>query len=379
MQNKDISVSVVTPLYKGKKYIPVLLDMIKTTAAHLKSHTNFKNIEFILINDYPDEHIILDELNDTSIPVQIFNLPKNLGIHGARIEGLKKAKGQYILFFDQDDYIDQVYLKSQLDHIGDCDAVICSGWYRQRRIIYTNRTHQEKATQKEFYLKSNHIISPGQVLIKRTSIPEIWMNNALKHNGADDYLLWITMLARGAKFVVNESLLYTHLEDGENNSFNWHEMSASILEIRTLLQKEKVLNESEMRIFGETCNEIINKYEWYAKIDSQLKCISKDFLTGFGHKSIAIYGMGIYGTKLCYLLKENQMKVLYGIDYDADTMEAVQQQIKIFKPDESLPAVDMIIVTAVFAFNQIKCLLKKKVDCPIISLDVFLEMVAGNE
>lgn len=370
MQNNDILVSVITPLYRGRKYIPDLLNIINQNAYHLKSNTEIRNIELILVNDDPEEQIILDKQNDISFQVQIIQLPKNLGVHGARIEGLRKARGNYILFLDQDDYIEPAYLKSQLDYIEKYDAVICNGWYRNKRIIFNNRVQQEEAVKKETYLKNNTIISPGQILIKHTSIPDTWKNNMLKHNGTDDVLLWIAMMKKGAKFSVNESLLYTHNENGENNSFNWSEMIASRLEMLKVIQKEKVLDGSDWEIYLETHKTLIHKYELYSKIDSQLKGLSKDSFTKLRDKKIAIYGMGLYGMKLYDLLTKNEIEVLYGIDQNADAM---QRKIKIFKVNESLPTVDLIIVTAVFAFDAIKSLLEAQVDCPIMRLDDLLE------
>lgn len=370
MQKDDILVSVITPLYRGKKYIPDLLNMVKQNAYQLKSNVVARNIELILVNDDPEEQIVLDKQSDISIQVQIMQLSNNLGVHGARIEGLKKARGKYILFLDQDDYIEPIYLKSQLEHIEKCDAVICNGWYRNKRVIFKNRVHQENAVQKETYLKNNTIISPGQILIKHTSIPDIWENNILKHNGTDDVLLWITMMKKGAKFAINESLLYTHNEDGANNSFNWSEMIASRLELLDVIQTEKVLDGLDLKIYLKTHKEIFQKYELYSQIDSQLNCLAKECFAKFRDQKIAIYGMGLYGMKLYDLLTEHKIKVLYGIDQNADAM---QRKIKIFKIDESLPMVDLLIVTTVFDFDKVKALLEKQVICPIVRLDDFLE------
>ena len=41
--------------------------------------------------------------------------------------------------------------------------------------------------------KGNPIISTGQVLMRRASIPGVWMENIMETNCADDYLLWLCM------------------------------------------------------------------------------------------------------------------------------------------------------------------------------------------
>lgn len=45
--------------------------------------------------------------------VRVFRLEKNVGLAGARNFGIKKAKGQYIVFLDADDYIQADLLKVQ--------------------------------------------------------------------------------------------------------------------------------------------------------------------------------------------------------------------------------------------------------------------------
>lgn len=115
---------------------------------------------------------------------------ENLGIYKSRLRGLEKSKGLYILFLDQDDEISPFYLWRQYNFIGKADAVLCNGVYRTNRIIYKDLKQQKDAVSKdEFIGKGNIIISPGQVLLKKSSIPSRWLNLMLQENGSDDVLL----------------------------------------------------------------------------------------------------------------------------------------------------------------------------------------------
>lgn len=88
------------------------------------------------------------------------------------------------------------------------------------------------------------------------------------------------------------------------------------------------------------------------------------------HK-IAIYGMGIFGIHLLNDLQDdNSINILYGIDR---SVEKIDRDIKIYKPDDCLPQVDAVIVTAIFSFREIKEKLQKKMDCPIISLEEIIK------
>jgi len=86
--------------------------------------------------------------------------------------------------------------------------------------------------------------------------------------------------------------------------------------------------------------------------------------------SIAIYGMDCRGIRLFHELKDTSVIIRYGVD------RAPQTRIKgldILHPDEMKKEdVDAVIVTAVFAFDEIQKNLKNKGFSKIISLDEIL-------
>lgn len=88
-----------------------------------------------------------------------------------------------------------------------------------------------------------------------------------------------------------------------------------------------------------------------------------------GYKNIAIYGMSYAGETLVEELKSSDIHISYGIDKGADFMYS---EIDILSPDEKLPKVDAIVVTAITFFDEIEEMLSKKLDCPIISLEDIL-------
>lgn len=84
------------------------------------------------------------------------------------------------------------------------------------------------------------------------------------------------------------------------------------------------------------------------------------------YNSIAIYGMGEMGTRLLEELKSSDIEVTCAIDQNASNTFS---EIKVLNSDDEIPEVDAIIVTAVFAFEEIEKELSKQTDCPIISLE----------
>ena len=203
------------------------------------------SIELILYNDSPDEEVNLSEIK-TDYQLKLIQPKYNRGIHAARVEGLKNANGTYVLFLDQDDIIHEDYLYSQLNGIGDNDAIVC-------RLENNNKQHYndsfvfEKVVSKEFMInKWCSIVSPGQVLIRRQSIPQIWEDNLLSNNGADDYFLWILMFMQGNKFALNQNILFKHVLNGSNTSSDTNKMMDSELEMLGILHDNHILDDEQM-------------------------------------------------------------------------------------------------------------------------------------
>lgn len=81
--------------------------------------------EIIVVNDASTDHTE-DVLMNYEDEVRIFNLEKNLGLAGARNFGIQKARGQFIVFLDADDYIHKDLLKVEklyLEENNKLDAV----------------------------------------------------------------------------------------------------------------------------------------------------------------------------------------------------------------------------------------------------------------
>lgn len=81
--------------------------------------------ELIIINDASTDYTkdILENYTDVA---RIFNLEKNIGLAAARNFGIKKARGQFVVFIDADDYIQKDMLlieKTFLTENNKLDAV----------------------------------------------------------------------------------------------------------------------------------------------------------------------------------------------------------------------------------------------------------------
>lgn len=97
-------ISVIVPVYKVEKYIERCLESI------LKQ--DFTDYELILVNDgSPDKSAEICEEYAKEYSNIVLLHQKNQGQSKARNTGIENAKGEYILFLDSDDYIEQGMFK----------------------------------------------------------------------------------------------------------------------------------------------------------------------------------------------------------------------------------------------------------------------------
>lgn len=90
------------------------------------------------------------------------------------------------------------------------------------------------------------------------------------------------------------------------------------------------------------------------------------------YKTIAVYGLHYLGECLVEELKGSSVEVKYAIDRNADKIET---DVKMYRPDEDLPEVDVVVVTPFYYFDEIDEMLFEKMDCPIVSIeDVIYEI-----
>jgi len=107
--------------------------------------------------------------------------------------------------------------------------------------------------------------------------------------------------------------------------------------------------------------------EW-VKIKQEGKNLAEYFEKN-GYKKIAIYGMSYVGETLVDELEGTDIKIVYAIDKNADS---IYSNIEVLSLEEELKEVDVIVVTAITFFNEIEEMLSGKVACPVLSLEDIL-------
>ncbi|RME18525.1 MAG: glycosyltransferase family 2 protein [Bacteroidetes bacterium] len=112
-------VSVIVTTYNYAQYVERCIRSI------LDQSLSKDLYELIIINDASTDYTkdILENYTDVA---RVFNLEKNVGLAAARNFGIKKARGQFVVFVDADDYIQRDMLliqKTFLTENNKLDAV----------------------------------------------------------------------------------------------------------------------------------------------------------------------------------------------------------------------------------------------------------------
>lgn len=97
---------------------------------------------------------------------------------------------------------------------------------------------------------------------------------------------------------------------------------------------------------------------------------NKESIAHYFHKNhysnIAIYGMGDLGERFYEEIVQTDIHVDHIVDRNANNIIA---DVPTFTPDGDLPEVDVVVVTAIQFFDEIKKDMSEKYHCPIVSLE----------
>lgn len=109
IEKKQPSVSIVVPVYNGEKYIKRCVENLL--------EIGYGNYEIVFVNDGSTDNTIkllegMIQKDSRSFPeINIVNLPKNLGIFHARLQGITNSQGEFVFFHNVDDLVFKDSLK----------------------------------------------------------------------------------------------------------------------------------------------------------------------------------------------------------------------------------------------------------------------------
>lgn len=118
-------VSIIVPVYNSEKYIGKCLDSI--------FEQTVQDFELIVINDGSKDSSQkkLERYKAEHDEKMILINQENCGVSRTRNNAIKMAKGKYVMFIDNDDFIDKDYIETYLREIEQDDFDVVIGGYRR--------------------------------------------------------------------------------------------------------------------------------------------------------------------------------------------------------------------------------------------------------
>ena len=214
-------ISVIVPVYNAEKYLQDWVESI--------IQQSYQNIEIILINDgsTDNSYAVMQRLQEKDKRIRIFSR-ENKGTLYTRIEGAKLASGEYIMYVDSDDYIDNVMIEKLLQQVGEADIIRC-GYIVENLTRHTKKQGEEYFKQKtilkrenfqklyELYLTTYQYSSICIQLIKTEIFKQIHFENIKSINMCEDLYLNLQAVTK-AKEIIFLPEPYYHYMIRENST-----------------------------------------------------------------------------------------------------------------------------------------------------------------
>lgn len=123
-----MKISIIIPMYNSQEYIERAINSVISQ--------NYDNYEIILIDDCSIDNTINICNRYLSDNIKLLKLEKNSGVSSARNTGINNASGDYIIFLDSDDWLDNNALTTIANAVISSDLIIYGTSYNRKNGIY---------------------------------------------------------------------------------------------------------------------------------------------------------------------------------------------------------------------------------------------------
>lgn len=275
-----MDVSIIMPVYN----VGVFLD--EAIESLLNQSTDVK-YEIIIINDASTDNTssVLKKYNDSKI--KILNNKNNLGPGASRNKGIEKARGNYLMFVDGDDYVSPNFVDVMYNQISKNKADIC----------ICNIIRLEDSKETIWHLGDKGIYKEGDyskvLLMKFHSCNKIFRRGLLEKNLYPGNMFFEDVVAVGKaildakKIVKIDDALYYYRR---RKSSITNDLSPSNFDILKALEsiENKFLEanykeEIEYLYINDILNDLIIKIFWsgdhnvISKVDELLSKVNKKY------------------------------------------------------------------------------------------------------
>ena len=212
-------VSILVPVYNAAPYL-------RECVASLTGQT-YSDLQIVLINDgsTDDSYDILLELQRQDKRIEVYSQP-NSGVATTRSHLLDKAKGDFVLFVDSDDWIELNTIEKLMQEQQQDNYDVVSFQ------LGTPRGNQDNAYNREQIIKLflEHITFRGSLcdkLIRRELFDNVEIDKTVSY-GEDALIVWQVLLKADRVRVLNDELYHYRVNENSlsRQPFNGKKFSA---------------------------------------------------------------------------------------------------------------------------------------------------------
>ncbi len=204
--------SIIVPVYNVEKYLEKCLESIL--------NQTFKDFEAIIVNDGSTDNSqeIIDKYVNKDQKIFKSFKKENGGLSDARNFGIERAKGEYIVFLDSDDYIDENLLNTLNNYISkNSDLQLLKIPYKRvdenENIIYKEIIDEELNSGENLFIKLRNkkvCIEPACFYcINR----EYWIRNKFSFpigKFHEDFAIMLIVLLKAQKVQIIKNSYYNY-------------------------------------------------------------------------------------------------------------------------------------------------------------------------
>lgn len=158
-----VEFSIIVPVYQVEQYLERFIYSVLSQ--------NYEKYELILVDDGSSDGSgrICDEFSEKHPHIRTIH-KKNGGVSSARNEGIKNAKGRYIIFGDADDYYDSAFLNDVSGVLKKSPQDICiCGYYHE-----TNRGSEQIIPPLNGAYSRELLSNKFERILKDNSFNSVW-------------------------------------------------------------------------------------------------------------------------------------------------------------------------------------------------------------
>ena len=247
-----MKVSVIIAAYNIEKYIQRCIESVVNQSE--------REIEIIIVNDGSTDNTlnIINKVNELDDRIIVIN-KKNQGLIEARKTGLKYANGEFILFLDGDDWLENNCIEELYKTANDkkADVVLYNAYmvYDDRKEIFDTFIEKFIDDIKKNPVKNLLLLNISPTIwskfIKKSFIEENNIEFPQNISYAEDLAAVLNIFINKPKIVCNEKRFYNYYQRNDSIS---NKISSKVLEIDDAIQfiKEKLV---EINIYYENKEE----------------------------------------------------------------------------------------------------------------------------